>query len=297
MDKFSILLVDDEERIINFLRAKLKLSGYDILIATNGAEALEQFKTHQPDLVILDLVMPKMDGFDVLKELRTFSSVPVIILSAKRADVDKIKGLHLGADDYLPKPFNPDANEKDADPVLKEGNLLCNVFNKAVRNCFYNVQKYYNSKIPIGEISNDIKNESDLTILNFEKHMFTHEFHIAMSVIDNYIRNINKYWDKKMQPVQGVIDEKIRTQTLIDVFHMVRVAAVLMHPIAPVGTNMILEYLNLDEKFWDWEKIFDPIYSFMENQDKHVVKTLEPRVDFFKKHPSQINYSKTNTHN
>ncbi len=108
MDKFSILLVDDEERIINFLRAKLKLSGYDILIATNGAEALEQFKTHQPDLVILDLVMPKMDGFDVLKELRTFSSVPVIILSAKRADVDKIKGLHLGADDYLPKPFNPD---------------------------------------------------------------------------------------------------------------------------------------------------------------------------------------------
>ncbi len=108
MDKFSILLVDDEERIINFLKAKFKLSGYDVLVATNGAEALEQFKTHQPDLVVLDLVMPKMDGFEVLKELRSFSSVPVIILSAKRADVDKIKGLHLGADDYLPKPFNPD---------------------------------------------------------------------------------------------------------------------------------------------------------------------------------------------
>jgi DNA-binding response OmpR family regulator len=108
MDKFSILLVDDEERIINFLKAKFKLSGYDVLVATNGAEALEQFRTHQPDLVVLDLVMPKMDGFDVLKELRSFSSVPVIILSAKREDVDKIKGLHLGADDYLPKPFNPD---------------------------------------------------------------------------------------------------------------------------------------------------------------------------------------------
>lgn len=108
MDKFCILLVDDEERIINFLRAKLKISGYDVLVATNGAEALEQFQTHDPDLVVLDLVMPKMDGFEVLKELRSFSSVPVIILSAKRADVDKIKGLHLGADDYLPKPFNPD---------------------------------------------------------------------------------------------------------------------------------------------------------------------------------------------
>ena len=108
MDKFCILLVDDEERIINFLRAKLKISGYDVLVATNGVEALEQFRTHEPDLVVLDLVMPKMDGFDMLKELRSFSSVPVIILSAKRADVDKIKGLHLGADDYLPKPFNPD---------------------------------------------------------------------------------------------------------------------------------------------------------------------------------------------
>ncbi len=108
MDKFTILLVDDEERIVNFLKAKLRIAGYDILIATNGAEALEQFETHQPDLVILDLIMPTMDGFEVLKELRSFSSVPVIILSAKRADVDKIKGLHLGADDYLPKPFNPD---------------------------------------------------------------------------------------------------------------------------------------------------------------------------------------------
>jgi DNA-binding response OmpR family regulator len=108
MDKFCILLVDDEERIINFLRAKLKISGYDVLVATNGPEALEQFRTHEPDLVVLDLVMPRMDGFEVLKELRSFSAVPVIILSAKRADVDKIKGLHLGADDYLPKPFNPD---------------------------------------------------------------------------------------------------------------------------------------------------------------------------------------------
>jgi len=108
MDKFSILLVDDEERIVNFLKAKLRLSGYDVLIATSGTEALEQFKAHQPDLVVLDLIMPKMDGYEVLKEIRSLSAAPVIILSAKRDDVDKIKGLHLGADDYLPKPFNPD---------------------------------------------------------------------------------------------------------------------------------------------------------------------------------------------
>ena len=108
MRRFCILLVDDEERVINFLKAKFKVLDYDVLVATNGFEALEQCRAHEPDLIVLDLVMPKMDGFEVLKELRSFSSVPVIILSAKGSDVDKIKGLHLGADDYLPKPFNPD---------------------------------------------------------------------------------------------------------------------------------------------------------------------------------------------
>jgi DNA-binding response OmpR family regulator len=102
------LLVDDEERILNFLRAKLKASGYEVVTAGNGVEALEQAQGQEPDLIVLDVLMPKMDGFETLKQLRTFSSVPVIILSARGADVDRIKGLGLGADDYLPKPFNPD---------------------------------------------------------------------------------------------------------------------------------------------------------------------------------------------
>lgn len=106
--QFRILVVDDEERIINFLRSKLKASGYDVLAACNGLEALEQIHAQSPDLVVLDLLMPRMDGFETLKEIRSFSSVPVIILSAKGADVDKIKGLVIGADDYLQKPFNPD---------------------------------------------------------------------------------------------------------------------------------------------------------------------------------------------
>jgi DNA-binding response OmpR family regulator len=102
------LLVDDEERILNFLRAKLKASGYEVITAGNGVEALEQAQGQEPDLIVLDVLMPKMDGFETLKQLRSFSSVPVIILSARGADVDRIKGLGLGADDYLPKPFNPD---------------------------------------------------------------------------------------------------------------------------------------------------------------------------------------------
>ena len=108
MKQFRILVVDDEERILNFLRSKLKASGYEVLTASNGVAALEQAQTQEPDLIVLDLIMPKMDGFETLKELRSFSAVPVIILSARGADADKIKGLGLGADDYLPKPFNPD---------------------------------------------------------------------------------------------------------------------------------------------------------------------------------------------
>jgi two-component system KDP operon response regulator KdpE len=98
MKQFRILVVDDEERIVHFLISKLKASGYEVLTA--GAQ--------EPDLIVLDLIMPRMNGLEMLKELRSFSAVPVIILSAKGADADRIKGLQLGADDYLPKPFNPD---------------------------------------------------------------------------------------------------------------------------------------------------------------------------------------------
>jgi two-component system KDP operon response regulator KdpE len=106
--RFRILIVDDEERILNFLSTKLKASGYEVFTAPNGVKGLEQVQAQEPDLVVLDLLMPRMNGLDMLKELRAFSIMPVIILTAKEADTDRIKGLQLGADDYLPKPFNPD---------------------------------------------------------------------------------------------------------------------------------------------------------------------------------------------
>jgi two-component system KDP operon response regulator KdpE len=108
MKRFRILVVDDEQRVLNFLMSKLRASGYEVLTASNGLEALEQAQAEEPDLIVLDVLMPKMDGFETLKELRSFSAVPVIILSARETNSDKIKGLSLGADDYLPKPFNPD---------------------------------------------------------------------------------------------------------------------------------------------------------------------------------------------
>jgi len=106
--QFRVLIVDDEPRIIKFLNLKLKASGYEVFTASSGVQALTQIREQEPDLLVLDVVMPGMDGFETLKKIRTFSAVPVIILSAKETNVDKVKGLDLGADDYLAKPFNPD---------------------------------------------------------------------------------------------------------------------------------------------------------------------------------------------
>ena len=108
MKQFRVLIVDDEQRILLFLKSRLKVSGYEVLTASNGLEALGQVQAQEPDLVVLDVVMPGMDGFETLKQIRALSSVPVIILSAKEASVDKVRGLDLGADDYLAKPFSPD---------------------------------------------------------------------------------------------------------------------------------------------------------------------------------------------
>ncbi|MBI4283268.1 MAG: response regulator transcription factor [Chloroflexi bacterium] len=108
MKQFSVLVVDDEPRILNFLSFKLRVSGYNVLTASNGGDALEAVQAEEPDLVVLDVMMPQKDGFETLKELRAFSKVPVIMLSAKGANTDKVKGLTLGADDYLAKLFSPD---------------------------------------------------------------------------------------------------------------------------------------------------------------------------------------------
>jgi methionyl-tRNA synthetase len=197
-------------------------------------------------------------------------------------------GLAMKSVSFQPKPLNPNANKKDADPVLKEGNLLSNVFNRAVRSCFYIAQKYYEGKIPVGDISPEILEESRRTILEYEKLMSKCEFHSIMNLLDTYLRNINKYWSNNIRQAELNNDANLRSRTLINAFHMVRTATVLVHPIAPEGTEMVLEYLNLDNSFWNWDRIFQTVYDFMADPSHHKLKFLEPRIDFFKKHPSQI---------
>ncbi len=100
-----ILVVDDEQRMIDFIRMNLELESFQVLEAANGVQALDQVRKHIPDLIILDIMMPQLDGFEVLKMLREFSTVPVIMLTAKGEEEDKVHGLELGADDYVTKPF------------------------------------------------------------------------------------------------------------------------------------------------------------------------------------------------
>jgi DNA-binding response OmpR family regulator len=103
----SVLVVEDEASIASFVSLYLKNAGYDVRTATNGAEALTSVQSQQPSLIVLDLMLPDIDGIEICRRIRQKSEVPILMLTARDEDVDKIIGLEVGADDYMTKPFNP----------------------------------------------------------------------------------------------------------------------------------------------------------------------------------------------
>ncbi|MBN3525284.1 response regulator transcription factor [Paenibacillus apiarius] len=107
MTRETILLVDDEKEIAELIEIYLKNEGYQLLKASNGLVALELLQNHSVDLIILDVMMPHMDGIQACMKIREQNTIPIIMLSAKSQDIDKIAGLSIGADDYVAKPFNP----------------------------------------------------------------------------------------------------------------------------------------------------------------------------------------------
>lgn len=102
-----ILVVDDEERMVRFIHLNLEHDGFQVIDAFRGSAAIQRLRDSLPDLILLDVMMPDIDGFDVLKMIREISSVPVIMLTAKSEEDDRVRGLELGADDYITKPFSP----------------------------------------------------------------------------------------------------------------------------------------------------------------------------------------------
>lgn len=119
--KYRILVVDDERRMVGFIRLNLEQDGFIVIEAFNGTDALNRLRDSLPDLILLDVMMPDIDGFEVLQMIREISQVPVIMLTAKGEEDDKVKGLEWGADDYITKPFSPRELVSRVRAVLRRG--------------------------------------------------------------------------------------------------------------------------------------------------------------------------------
>ncbi|HEY9823948.1 MAG TPA: response regulator [Stenomitos sp.] len=117
--KKKILIADDEAMIRRILSTRLAMVGYEVEVASDGEEALDRFNATKPDLIVLDVMMPKLNGLEVCQELRKFTEVPIIMLTALGDVADRITGLQMGADDYLPKPFSPKELEERINAILR----------------------------------------------------------------------------------------------------------------------------------------------------------------------------------
>src|SRR5436190_1126417 len=124
--KTTILAADDDPQLLRLITRNLQLEGYDVLAASDGQQALELIENNSLDLVLLDVMMPRMDGFTVCYRVREFSSVPIIIITARGQDQDKVRGLDLGADDYLTKPFSVDELLARVRAVLRRAQFTAN---------------------------------------------------------------------------------------------------------------------------------------------------------------------------
>ena len=189
---------------------------------------------------------------------------------------------------FDPQVYLPEEERNGADPVLKDGNLLTNVFNRIVRSCFYTLQKNFNGKYPNVPVSEELKASAREAILTYEQNMYDHQFHKITYVLDTFIRDMNKYWVNNMRTADANDDDTLRAEVLVNSLYGVRVALALLHPIAPVGCEKVREYLNIDERIYNWDYIFEELTFFMKDVETQQFKFLEPRTDFFELHECQI---------
>ncbi len=196
-------------------------------------------------------------------------------------------GLSSKSTGFKPQVYMKEEERQGVDMVLKDGNLLTNVFNRLIRSCFYTTQMYFDGKIPIGEVSEEILTLAEEKVVEYEKHMYNHEFHRIAYVLDAYIREVNKYFAAKSREADANDDLELRRQLMIDCFYACKVMAILVHPVAPSGVEMFADYLNIGEDLWNWEHILAPLSVYVDDLSTHELKFLEPRVDFYSKLESQ----------
>ncbi|MHC1746836.1 MAG: class I tRNA ligase family protein [Cellulosilyticaceae bacterium] len=192
-------------------------------------------------------------------------------------------GLSSKSTGFKPQVYMKEEEKQGVDMVLKEGNLLTNVYNRLIRSCFYTIQTYFEGKIPTGNVSESILKLAEDKALEYERHMYNHDFHRLSYVLDDYIREINKYWVNNSKIADQEENQELRKQIVIDSFYTCKVLSILVHPIAPSGCEMLREYMNFDESLWNWDAIFEPLEHYVSDLATHEVKFLEPRIDFFSK--------------
>lgn len=164
--KTTVLVADDDLQLLRLIVRNLQFEGYEVLTAIDGRSALEIIETKKPDLVLLDVMMPHMDGFTVTQHVRRFSNVPIIIITARGQDQDKIRGLDLGADDYLTKPFNLDELLARARAVLRRSQFMTS--DQAV-NCFTIGNLHINFRQHVVE-----RNNQEITLTPIEYRLLSY---------------------------------------------------------------------------------------------------------------------------
>ena len=164
----KLLLVDDDPDLLYTLEKYLQKAGYTTVLANNGKSAIETFNTEKPDAALIDVMMPELDGFEVVKKIRSESDIPIILLTARSDETDKVVGLELGADDYVTKPFSPREVVARLKAIMRRGN-----------------QKQENpSKITIGKITID-KNTRSVIRENSPIQLTKTEFDILLTLMES----------------------------------------------------------------------------------------------------------------
>lgn len=170
MKKPVALVVDDESNILRFIRANLRASGYEVYSAITGTEALEQFEASKPNVIVLDIMLPEVDGFEVCRRIRNVSDVPIIMITAKDDIQDAVEGLNAGADDYITKPF-----------AVEE--LLARL-NAVMRRVKSNISQTPSDKIKIGNLLIDLA-QRQVIINGQTAHLTPTEFKLLTYLANN----------------------------------------------------------------------------------------------------------------
>lgn len=218
MSKGSVLIIEDEENIARFMELELKYEGYEVSISYDGRNGLETIKNNSYDIIILDIMLPKLNGFEICKKVREFSNIPIIMVTAKSDVSDVVTGLDIGADDYLTKPFNMEElmarirrlmknTQQENTKIYKTGNLI---LNNGTREVFKENQKINLSKTEFELLKYLMININIvLTREQILNNVWGYDYVTGDNIVDVYIKYLRDKIDSdsefnSIQTIRGV---------------------------------------------------------------------------------------------